>query len=158
MPPTLLGKWHLGYLPKYGPLQSGYDHFWAFRSGALDYYTHTSTDHKDDLWDGDVPIHQTGYMTDMIGDRAVDAVNSYAKEKRPFFLDVHFNAPHWPWEAVGDQAEAERLRKASLFHYDGGTQRTYQQMIERMDFQIGRVLEALDKHGLARNTGRDLHQ
>ncbi|HET7084784.1 MAG TPA: sulfatase-like hydrolase/transferase [Rhizomicrobium sp.] len=149
---TLLGKWHLGYLPDYGPLKSGYDHFWGFRGGALDYYTHTDPNHKDDLWDGDVPVHETGYMTDLLGDRAVDAVNAYAKAKQPFFLDVHFNAPHWPWEAVGDQAEAERLRKASLFHYDGGTQRTYQQMIERMDFQIGRVLKALDAQGLSGDT------
>ena len=37
---TLVGKWHLGLLPKYGPLQSGYDHFYGFRSGASDYYTH----------------------------------------------------------------------------------------------------------------------
>jgi arylsulfatase A-like enzyme len=148
----LLGKWHLGYLPDYGPLQSGYDHFWGFRGGALDYYTHTDTAHKDDLWDGDVPVHEAGYMTDLIGDRAVDAINTYAKAGRPFFLDVHFNAPHWPWEAVGDQAEAERLRKASLFHYDGGTQRTYQQMIERMDLQIGRVLKALEAQGLSDNT------
>jgi arylsulfatase A-like enzyme len=147
----LLGKWHLGY-PDYGPLESGYDHFWGFRSGALDYYTHTDTAHKDDLWDGDVPVHETGYMTDLIGDRAVEAVNGFSKTKQPFFLDVHFNAPHWPWEAVGDQAEAERLRKASLLHYDGGTQHTYQQMIERMDFQIGRVLKALDAQGLSDNT------
>lgn len=149
---TLLGKWHLGYLPDYGPLKSGYDHFWGFRGGALDYYTHIDTGHKDDLWDGDVAVHETGYLTDLIGDRAVDAVNAYARTGQPFFLDVHFNAPHWPWEAVGDQAEAERLRKASLFDHDGGTQRTYQQMIERMDFQIGRVLAALDARGLSRNT------
>ena len=148
----LLGKWHLGYLPDYGPLKSGYDHFWGFRGGALDYYTHTDTTHKDDLWDGDTPAHETGYMTDLIGDRAVDAVYTYAKAKQPFFLDVHFNAPHWPWEAAGDQEEAERLRKASLFDFDGGTQRTYQQMIERMDFQIGRVLKALDARGLSHNT------
>jgi arylsulfatase A-like enzyme len=35
---TLIGKWHLGLLPKFGPLQSGYDHFFGFRGGALDYY------------------------------------------------------------------------------------------------------------------------
>jgi len=147
----LLGKWHLGYLPDYGPLKSGYDHFWGFRGGALDYYTHTDNQ-KDDLWDGDMPVHETGYMTDLIGDRAVDAVGMYTKTRQPFFLDVHFNAPHWPWEAVGDQAEAERLRKASLSDHDGGTQRTYQQMIARMDYQIGRVLKALDEHGLSDNT------
>src|SRR5712691_6535991 len=37
---TLVGKWHLGVLPKFGPLQSGYDHFYGFRGGAVDYYTH----------------------------------------------------------------------------------------------------------------------
>src|SRR5262249_31916162 len=36
---TLIGKWHLGFLPKFGPLKSGYDHFFGFRSGAVDYYT-----------------------------------------------------------------------------------------------------------------------
>ena len=40
---TLVGKWHLGLLPKYGPLQSGYDHFYGFRRGAFDYYTHSMT-------------------------------------------------------------------------------------------------------------------
>src|SRR5215469_10047719 len=37
---TLIGKWHLGFLPDYSPLKSGYDHFWGFRAGALDYFTH----------------------------------------------------------------------------------------------------------------------
>ena len=39
---TLVGKWHLGVLPKFGPLQSGYDHFYGFRGGAVDYYSHAS--------------------------------------------------------------------------------------------------------------------
>ena len=149
---TLLGKWHLGPLPAFSPLKSGYDHFFGFRGGALDYFTHTGGGHKDDLWDGDVPVHEIGYLTDLIGNHAVDAVNAHAKSDRPFFLDVHFNAPHWPWEAIDDEAEAERLRKASLRHFDGGSQRTYQRMIERMDMQIGRVLAALDANGLTENT------
>jgi arylsulfatase A-like enzyme len=37
---ALIGKWHLGTLPGYGPLQSGYDDFYGFRSGAGDYFTH----------------------------------------------------------------------------------------------------------------------
>ena len=149
---SLTGKWHLGSLPDFNPLQSGYDHFFGFRGGTLDYYLHTGTDHKDDLWDGDTPVHQAGYMTDLIGNHAVDAVNAYAASNAPFFLDVHFNAPHWPWEAAGDEAEAERLRTASLFDYDGGSQRTYQRMIQRMDLQVGRVLQALDGNGFAENT------
>src|SRR5437667_936456 len=39
---TLVGKWHLGAQPKFGPLKSGYDHFYGFRGGALDYYSHTN--------------------------------------------------------------------------------------------------------------------
>ena len=48
---TLVGKWHLGSLPAFGPLQSGYDHFYGFRSGAVDYYSHRAPNHADDLWD-----------------------------------------------------------------------------------------------------------
>jgi arylsulfatase A-like enzyme len=148
---TLVGKWHLGVLPKFGPLQSGYDHFYGFRGGAVDYYTHANQ--KDDLWDDDVQIHQMGYLTDMLGGRAVDVINGYAKSGRPFLISLHFNAPHWPWEAPGDEAESNRLRSASsLFDFDGGTQKTYQRMIQEMDLQIGRVLEALNANGLAENT------
>ncbi len=149
---TLLGKWHLGTLPNFDPLKSGYDHFWGFRGGALDYYNHFGPDKEDDLWDGGVAVHETGYMTDLIGDRAVAAVEAYAKASQPFFLDVHFNAPHWPWEAPGDQAESERMRTAALTDPDGGTQRTYRGMVQQMDLQIGRVLGTLDAHGLAGNT------
>jgi arylsulfatase A-like enzyme len=30
---TLVGKWHLGNLPEFSPLKSGYDHFYGYRSG-----------------------------------------------------------------------------------------------------------------------------
>ena len=139
-------------LPKFGPLQSGYDHFYGFRGGAVDYYRH-SLNHKDDLWDDDVPVHQMGYMTDLLGSRAVDVVNGYAKSSRPFLISLHFNAPHWPWEAPGDEAESDRLDLGrSLFDFDGGSQKTYQRMVQDMDLQIGRVLEALNANGLTENT------
>jgi arylsulfatase A-like enzyme len=99
---TLVGKWHLGVLPKFGPLKSGYDHFYGFRGGALDYYSHISGGNdKEDLWDDDVPIHQAGYLTELLGSRAVDVVNGYAKASQPFMISLHFSAPHWPWEAPG---------------------------------------------------------
>ena len=149
---TLVGKWHLGALPKFGPLQSGYDHFYGFRTGALDYYAHTNTAQKDDLWDGDVAIHETGYLTGLLGHRAVDVVNGYARSRQPFLLSLHFNAPHWPWEAPGDESESNRVRSTGLTDYDGGSQKTYQRMIEAMDTQIGRVLQSLDANGLTSNT------
>ena len=72
---ALIGKWHLGVLPAFGPLQSGYDHFWGFRSGARRLLlAHGTPAASDDLWDGDVPIQQTGYLTDLLGDRAVATI------------------------------------------------------------------------------------
>ncbi|GAC1433308.1 MAG: sulfatase-like hydrolase/transferase [Acidobacteriaceae bacterium] len=151
---TLIGKWHLGELPKFGPLQSGYDHFYGFRGGAVDYFTHQTATGTDDFWDGDVPLHQSGYITDLLGTRAVEVINAYAKADRPFMVSLHFNAPHWPWEGPNDQAESNRLKqeRRGLFHFDGGSQKTYQHMIEQMDLQIGRVLRALDANGLTQNT------
>ena len=149
---TLIGKWHLGELPKYGPLKSGYEHFYGFRGGSLDYYSHQSNAQRGDLWDDDVEVHQTGYLTEMLGARAVKVIEGYAKAGRTFFLSLHFNAPHWPWEAPGDQAESDRLRGKALIDFDGGTQKTYQRMIEGMDLQIGRVLQALEANGLTENT------
>ncbi len=141
---TLIGKWHLGGLPEFGPLKSGYDHFWGFRWGALDYFTHKygiATTDTEDLWDGDVKIHQAGYLTDLMGDRAVKVIGDYAKSQQPFLLSLHFNAPHWPWEGPDDQAESQRIK--TLPDRDGGSMKTYAQMVTRMDLQVGRVLKAL---------------
>jgi arylsulfatase A-like enzyme len=121
---SLIGKWHLGALPKFGPLKSGYDQFFGFRGGAVDYYSHVDPRQKPDLWDQDVEVHQVGYLTDQLGARALDAVNSYAKSSQPFLISLHFNAPHWPWEAPGDEAESKRVAGTSLHDFDGGTQKT----------------------------------
>ncbi len=83
---TLIGKWHLGWLPDAGPLKSGYDHFWGFRGGALDYFTHKTgapASDTEDLWDDDVKIHQTGYLTDLMGARAVSTIENYARPSAP---------------------------------------------------------------------------
>jgi arylsulfatase A-like enzyme len=150
---TLIGKWHMGALPKFGPLKSGYDHFYGFRGGSLDYYAHTARNGTtEDFWDEDVPLHKEGYSTDLLGSRAVDAVNAYAKAGQAFFISLHFNAPHWPWEAPGDEAESVRLRGKDLSAFDSGTQETYRRMIAALDLQVGRVLQALAANDIAGNT------
>src|SRR6266705_666066 len=126
---TLVGKWHLGVLPTFGPRKSGYDHFFGFRGGAVDYYSHNGGNQQPDLWDEDVSIQRSGYLTNLLGDRAVDVVNAYARSRQPFLLSLHFNAPHWPWEGPGDEAESARVRATNLNDYDGGSQKTYQRMI-----------------------------
>jgi arylsulfatase A-like enzyme len=150
---TLIGKWHSGWLPDYGPLKSGYDHFWGFRGGALDYFTHKSgpvnTD-TGDLWDDDMRIEQSGYLTDLLGSRAVATITQYARARRPFLLSLHFNAPHWPWEGPGDEAESRRIR--ALIDFDGGNLKTYARMVGELDAQVGKVLDALDSTGITNNT------
>ena len=144
---TLVGKWHLGELPKYGPLQSGYDHFYGIRRGAADYYTHSN-----DVWDDDVRVDQVGYLTHLLGTHAVNGINDHGRSGRPFLLSLHFTAPHWPWEVPGDESESKRLAGRNLIDFDGGSQKTYQRMIEDLDAQVGRVVEAIHANGIAENT------
>ena len=50
---ALMGKWHLGYPPAFGPLRSGYDEFFGPMSGGVDYFTHCSSTGQHDLYLGD---------------------------------------------------------------------------------------------------------
>lgn len=149
----LIGKWHLGLLPKFGPNQSGYQDFYGFRGGSIDYFSHKNgnlPDSERDLWENEVPIEETGYMTELLGQRCVRAVTDLATSDTPFFISLHFNAPHWPWEGPNDEEESRRLR--FLAQYDSGTQKTYASMVLSMDEQIGRVMDALEESGKADNT------
>lgn len=147
---TLVGKWHLGFLPDFSPLKSGYDHFFGIWGGSSDYFNH-GPGSRAPLYKDEVPIERHGYMTNLLGDRAVQTVEAYARSKEPFLLSLHFTAPHWPWEGPDDEAESKRI-KGRLRHYDGGTQKTYITMVQSLDAHIGRVLQALDVQGLAGNT------
>ena len=157
---TLVGKWHLGYLPDFSPLKSGYDHFFGIIGCCADYFNHGAAAPQSyplpipglasQLHEQEVPVERHGYMTNVLGDRAVQTVEGYAKSKEPFLLSLHFTAPHWPWEGPDDEAESKRIR--SILHRDGGSQKTYAAMVQSLDANVGRVLQALDASGLASNT------
>ena len=144
----LVGKWHLGFPPHFGPLKSGYDEFFGSLSGAQDYFTHCDPGGVHDLFEGEQEVFRKGYLTDLITAKAV----SFLKRKRaqPFLLSVHYNAPHWPWETRRDAAEAKRIAK--IYHFDGGSLATYLEMVRIMDEGIGRILAELKKLKLERNT------
>ena len=114
---ALVGKWHLGYPPHFGPRKSGYGEFWGFHAGGADYFAHTDPRGIPDLWDNETPIEQPGYLTDLISQRAVDFVARQTQEQ-PFLLSLHYSAPHWPWLTRDDVAESERTRNAGA-HLDG---------------------------------------
>jgi arylsulfatase A-like enzyme len=149
---ALFGKWHLGYLPVFGPLKSGYDVFFGNYGGAIDYFTHkpgVGPEVPEDLYEGEVPVHKVGYYTDLLADRATEYIGQQ-DGKQPFFLSLHFTAPHWPWEGPGDEAVSRQI--GNIFHYDGGDLVTYGKMVTGLDSAIGRVLDALQKKGLADDT------
>ena len=145
---ALVGKWHLGYPPHFGPLQSGYREFFGALSGGMDYFTHRDTAGHHDLYENDTEVHRKGYLTDLISDRAVEFIGRPRKD--PFLLSVHYNAPHWPWLTREDEAESRRIEK--IYHFDGGSVVTYLTMIRQMDEGIGRILRALKRAEADRDT------
>jgi arylsulfatase A-like enzyme len=147
---TLVGKWHLGFLPDFSPLKSGFDHFFGIWGGSSDYFNHGSKSEAP-LYEQEVPVDRVGYMTNLLGDRAVQAVEGYARAKQPFLLSLNFTAPHWPWEGPHDEAESKRIGDR-IRHYDGGSRKTYREMVQSLDANIGRVLQALDVAGLTNDT------
>jgi len=151
---ALIGKWHLGYPPSFGPLRSGYEEFFGPMAGGVDYFTHCDSRGQHDLWFGEEERADEGYLTDLITARSVDYIDRMAagaKADTPFFLSLHYTAPHWPWETRDDEALAQEV-KDNLFHLHGGNIHTYRRMIHHMDEGIGQVMAALKRHGLTDNT------
>ena len=153
---ALIGKWHLGYPPTFGPLRSGYEEFFGPMSGGVDYFTHCDSRGTHDLWAGEEERHEEGYITDMISSRSADFIERMAQQKKqgsdaPFFLSMHYTAPHWPWETRDDEALAQEV-KDNLFHLHGGNIHTYRRMIHHMDEGIGQVMAALRNNGMQDNT------
>ena len=123
-------------------------------SGGVDYFTHCTSSGQHDMYVGDDEKQVEGYLTDLISQRSVDYVHRMAKgakNSKPFFLSVHYTAPHWPWETRDDEALAQEV-KNNLFHLHGGNIHSYQRMIHHMDEGIGQVMDALRAHGLEDNT------
>ncbi len=148
---ALVGKWHLGYPPHFSPMLSGYDEHFGPMSGGVDYFTHCASTGMHDLWEADQEIQRTGYLTDLLSDRAVDWVTRVAGDDAPFFLSLHYTAPHWPWETRDDAHLADEVKR-NLFHLHGGNIDTYHRMIHLMDEGIGRVLGALQARGVLNDT------
>lgn len=148
---ALIGKWHLGYPPHFGPLRSGYAEFFGPMSGGVDYFSHQSSAGVPDLWEGEDEVTRHGYLTDLLSQRAVDFVERMAKADDPFLLSLHYTAPHWPWETRDDAALATEV-SSNLFHLHGGNVETYRRMIHHLDEGIGQLLESLSANGLLERT------
>ncbi len=148
---ALVGKWHLGFATEQSPNSHGFDYFFGLKSGYHDYYTHNGGNGKPDLWENDAPIEIDGYMTDLITDRAVRFIEQNAP--RPFFIEVAYNAPHWPYQVPNKPSVAPgNARHVMPNEVPTSTRGEYVAMVERMDRGVGDLLRALDRLGLASNT------
>jgi arylsulfatase A-like enzyme len=151
---ALMGKWHLGFQPHFGPLRSGYEEYFGTMAGGADYFTHRNSSGTHDLYLGDQEQAEEGYLTDLVTRHSIDFIDRMADgaaNATPFFLSVHHTAPHWPWETRDDVDTPAQISN-SLFHLDGGNVNTYRQMIHHMDEGIGQMVESLRRHGLLDNT------
>ena len=151
---ALVGKWHLGYPPSFGPQRSGYDEFFGIMAGGVDYFTHCSSKGDHDLFIGEESHKEVGYLTDVLSERAVAYVERaapQAKAGKPFFLSLHYTAPHWPWETRDDAHVAAQVA-GNLFHLEGGNVESYRRMIHHMDEGIGQLVATLRQQGLLENT------
>ena len=150
---ALIGKWHLGYPPAFGPLRSGYEDFYGIMAGGVDYFSHCSGKGDHDLFIGEQEHHEIGYLTDLLSHRAVDYIESKAsnaKSGKPFFISLHYTAPHWPWETRDDAEVSAKI--GNLYHLDGGSIHTYHRMIQQMDEGIGWIVKSLRDRDLLDNT------
>jgi arylsulfatase A-like enzyme len=144
---ALFGKWHLGYSDRMRPLRRGFEEFYGFLGAEHSYRnvadTDPGTDLPDPLLDGTKPVASVTYLTDALGDRAVDYIKRHTSE--PFFLYLAFNAVHTPMEAP----ERYLARFANIAD---ARRRTYAAMLSAMDDAIGRTLAALHDSGLEEQT------
>ena len=149
---ALIGKWHLGLKPEYGPNRYGYDEFFGILAGATDYFTHARQDVSGlthDLYENGEPIEREGYLTDLLTERAVGYLGR--RHDRPFYLSLHYTAPHSPWEGPRDSGVDHGDHGPGPMK-NGGSPAIYAQMMRSLDDGVGRVLAALRRARLERDT------
>jgi arylsulfatase A-like enzyme len=144
-----VGKWHLGSTATSRPNARGFDSFFGFHSGCVDFYSHRfywgepRTVNYHDLWRNTEEIFEDGrYLTELITEEALDFINRHRRE--PFLAYVAYNAPHYPMHAPAKYKE----RLAAL----DPERRTYGAMIAAVDDGAGAIRSALERESLLENT------
>jgi arylsulfatase A-like enzyme len=144
------GKWHLGSTPETDPNAHGFDYYYGFHSGCVDYYSHRyywgergNQVNYHDLWRNRTEVFEDGqYLTERIAAEAKQFVMQHRAS--PFFLYAPFNAPHYPMHAP----EKYVKRFANL----EPERRMYAAMVSALDDGVGEVMGAVKQAGLLENT------
>jgi len=88
------GKWDMGQLKRYLPLQQGFERYYGLVNTGIDYFTHERYGVPSMYEDNEPTIKDKGtYCTDMFEREAIKFLNKNID--KPFFLYLPFNAPHY---------------------------------------------------------------
>lgn len=147
----MVGKWHLGTAPEARPDQHGFQQWYGFLAGCVDYYSHifywSSHNPVHDLWDNGEETYRNGeYATELFTDRAISMVRDWttADRETPFFLYLGYNAPHYPMHAPA--------RYLDRFPDLPPDRRVMAAMVSCMDDGIGHLLDELERLGITEDT------
>lgn len=155
----LAGKWHLGDA---GHPQKGFTYWEPIAMGGDNYYYPVV------LQNGQFDMLRDTYITDYITEKALDFLKGKEKD-RPFYLSVHYTAPHTPWERSQHPAEFYNLYQDCPFTETpnvpphkwghGYTQEErrnrlqgYYAAVTAMDRDIGRIVDYLKAEGTWEDT------
>ncbi len=149
---ALAGKWHLGLHPDSRPRANGFDSFYGFMSGCIDYFSHIfyhgmagGVPPIHDLWEDDREIYENGaYMTELITRRSVRYIREKTREDKPFFLYVGYNAPHYPMHAP-----KKYMDRFSHLPWD---RQVMAAMIAAVDDGVGEIVDELRRNGRLEDT------
>ena len=140
----MIGKWHLGLVTTdYWPNARGFDYFYGFLGGWIDFYTHVYGGGLDWQRNGE-SLREEGHATDLMTADALRVVQS-RDPNRPFFLYLSYNAPHSPLQytpsdsGLNDDVEA-------------GDRKVYAEMVTQMDQGVGELIGVLRAQGILENT------
>jgi arylsulfatase A-like enzyme len=152
---AMVGKWHLGVAPGSRPHDHGFEQWFGFLAGCVDYYSHIfywgmnqgwpGNNPIHDLWENDREVYHNGhYLTELITERAVASIRQARRRGVPFFLYVAYNAPHYPMHAP--QSYVDRFPDLPW------DRRMMAAMLSAVDDGVGAILDELDQHGLREET------
>ena len=141
---AISGKWHLSLQIENGPRQYGFDSSYGYLHGQIDPWSHEyksgdRTWHRNDQF-----THDEGHATDLIAAEAVRLIEQ--KREQPFFLYVAFSVPHTPL------SEEPKWTSPYKKKFEEETRQLVAASISHMDEAIGKIIVALDRAGLRKNT------
>jgi arylsulfatase A-like enzyme len=152
------GKWDMGQLKRFLPLQQGFDRYYGFVNTGIDYFTHERYGVPSLYDDNESTTRDKGtYCTDLFEREAIKFLKDHIN--KPFFLYLPFNAPHY---GSNQHKEDPRYPVQAMQEYldmypeafERGDYRRQGIMaaITEMDNAIGNILQVIKDAGKEENT------